>query len=59
MMWRGPRRCLGQSSPEIDPSRQVSDQVTFGDRLDVRAPYGMELGELPSDYDPSKRKDTT
>ncbi len=38
---------------------RIGPVVTFGDCLDVRAPYSVELGELAPDYDPSWRKDTT
>jgi len=33
--------------------------VTFGDCLDVWASYGVEVGELPADFDPSWNKDRT
>ena len=38
---------------------RIGPVVAFGDCLDVRAPYSVELGDLPPDYDPSWRKDTT
>lgn len=31
--------------------------VTFGDRLDILAPYRVDVGELPDDYDGSWSKD--
>ena len=33
--------------------------VTFGESLDVDAVYGVEIGELPADYDPSWTRDRT
>lgn len=31
--------------------------VTFREYLDVRAPYSVELGELPADYDPAWQRE--
>lgn len=36
---------------------RIGTVVVFGDCLDERAPYSVEMGDLPPDYDPSWRKD--
>jgi hypothetical protein len=33
--------------------------VTFGETLEIHAGYSVEVGELPSDYDPSWTRDRT
>jgi hypothetical protein len=38
---------------------RIGPVVTFGEHLDVRASYSVEVGELPADYDPPWSRDST
>jgi hypothetical protein len=36
---------------------RIGKVVTFREYLDVRAPYSVELGKLPPDYDPAWQRE--